>query len=237
MPNRMLRDCTDSESVNRLGWQAEVLFYRLIMKADDYGRYHADPQLLKSYLFPRKEIRTADIARWVAECETSGLIACYVGADGKPYAAIRNFKQRTRAKISKFPDPPWGDKEPPPYDGHMSVIRQSYDSHASVMRPLETETRDEKINTHTAQARIRPYPETVAEIKNAAASPNIAYAITDEEAEKFLADGRATGWRWKNQPIEDWTQLLIRWKLASQNIPKQKGGDKNESKFSKYKLI
>ena len=76
------------------------------MKVDDYGRYYGDAQLLKSYLFPRKDVRTADISRWVAECETSGLIVCYVGADGKPYAAIRNFNQRMRAKKSRFPAPP-----------------------------------------------------------------------------------------------------------------------------------
>lgn len=114
MPNRILRDCTDSESVNKLSWQAEVTFYRLIMKCDDFGRYYADPILLKSYLFPRKDIRTADISRWLSECERSGLIVCYVGADGKPYAAIRKFNQRKRIMQSKFPEPPEAD------DGQMT---------------------------------------------------------------------------------------------------------------------
>lgn len=106
MPNRMLRDYTDSESVNRLSWQAECLFVRLIMKADDYGRYYGDAQLLKSYLFPRRNIRATDMSRWIAECENAGLIACYPGADGKTYAVIKNFNQRMRAKESKFPAPP-----------------------------------------------------------------------------------------------------------------------------------
>jgi len=39
MPNRILRDWTDSDRVNSLSAEAERLFIRLIMKADDYGRY------------------------------------------------------------------------------------------------------------------------------------------------------------------------------------------------------
>ena len=135
MPTRMLRDCTDSAAVNSLSWQAEVFFYRLIMKADDFGLYYADPMLLKSYLFPRRDIRTADISRWIAECVTAGLIVSYVGADGKPYAAIRKFRQRTRAKKSSFPFPPEGD-----VGGHMTDTCLTHDGHVPDACPPETET-------------------------------------------------------------------------------------------------
>lgn len=106
MPVRLVRPWTDSEKVDSLGDAAEVFFLRLIMCADDYGRFTADPRLLKAALYPLRDVRVADMSRLLQKCEHSGLIAVYNGADGKPYAAIKNFGQRMRAKTSKYPAPP-----------------------------------------------------------------------------------------------------------------------------------
>ena len=75
MPNRILRPWVDSEAVNSLTEAGEVFFIRLIMCADDYGRFYGSPQLLKSYLYPLKDKRVADISRLIAECVKAGLIA------------------------------------------------------------------------------------------------------------------------------------------------------------------
>nr|DAM90933.1 MAG TPA: hypothetical protein [Caudoviricetes sp.] len=106
MPERLLRDWTDSEAVDQLSWSAECLFVRLIMKADDFGRYHGNPKLLRSLLFPLKDgLRDADISRWIAECETAGLLRVYTDkVSGKPFIEIRKFGQRLRTKKAKFPD-------------------------------------------------------------------------------------------------------------------------------------
>ena len=106
MPERMLRDWTDSEAVDKISWQAECLFVRLIMKADDYGRYHGNPKLLRSLLFPLKDgLRDADISRWIAECETAGLLRVYTDkVSGKPFIEIRKYGQRLRTKKARFPD-------------------------------------------------------------------------------------------------------------------------------------
>ncbi len=103
MPNRILRDWTDSEAVDLLSVQAERFFTRLIMKADDYGRYSANLKLLRSTIFPLKtDIRETDITRWLAECEKSGLIALYSVAS-KGFLQINNFKQTLRQKNEKYP--------------------------------------------------------------------------------------------------------------------------------------
>ena len=120
MPVRLVRPWTDSEKVDSLGDAAEVFFLRLIMCADDYGRFTADPRLLKAALYPLRDVRVADMSRLLQKCAHSGLIAVYNGADGKPYAAIKNFGQRMRAKTSKYPAPP---------DELMSDICPSHDSH------------------------------------------------------------------------------------------------------------
>jgi hypothetical protein len=121
MPNRILRDWTDSEPVNSLSWQAEVFFTRLIMKVDDFGRHPANTKLLGSILFPLKDgIRDADITRHLAECEEAGLIAVYE-SESKKYLEIKNFDQRLRLKKSKYPAPCLT------HDGQMTVICQSHD--------------------------------------------------------------------------------------------------------------
>lgn len=107
MANRIIRDWTDSEKVNRLSYEAEVLFIRLCMKADDYGSFHGNVKLIKAFLFPLRldEVREADISRWMAECQKAGLIVFY-DADNKPFVRINNFGQRMRSMKKRFPDLP-----------------------------------------------------------------------------------------------------------------------------------
>lgn len=108
MPNRILRDWTDSLRVNAVSPGAELFFVRLIMKADDFGRFHAIPSLLKASLFPLRldATREADISRWTAECAKAGLIVLYV-AGNRSYLEIMGYGQRVKdGQKSKFPDNP-----------------------------------------------------------------------------------------------------------------------------------
>ena len=111
---------------------AERFFLRLCLRADDYGRYHANPVLLRSNLFPlREDVRSTDIPRWLAACEKAGLLRCY-SADGKAFLEIPKFEQRMRAAVSKFPPPSAND-------GQMTVKRPSDDG--PPLSETETETR------------------------------------------------------------------------------------------------
>lgn len=120
MPTRILRDWTDSFAVDELDAHAERFFVRLIMKADDYGRFHADPRMLRSMCFPlRSDVRDTDITRWLAACEKAGLLRCYDDDRGRALLEIQNFGQRQRTE-SKFPSPgdcPTNDRKPPTNDG------------------------------------------------------------------------------------------------------------------------
>jgi len=102
MPNRILRDYTDSELVDKLSAPAEVLFIRLFMKADDYGLFHANPKLVKSACFPLREVKESDIVKWLSECNEINLIDIYE-VEGKKYLKINNFNQRLRVMTSKYP--------------------------------------------------------------------------------------------------------------------------------------
>lgn len=136
MPNRMVRDWTDSEKINSLSSHAERLFIRLIMKADDFGCFYADPRLLKAHLFPLQldAVRETDISRWITECEKAGLIVIYK-ANTKMYLEIKEFGQRLRAKKRKFPE--------------MTDICQSYDGHMTAECPPEEKRREVEENVES----------------------------------------------------------------------------------------
>lgn len=106
MPNRLIRDWTNSDKIDLLSFQAEVFFTRLIMKVDDFGCFWADEKRLRGNLFLLKldSIREADISRWMAECQKAGLIVIYEQY-GKRFLQILDFRQRKRQMQSKFPLP------------------------------------------------------------------------------------------------------------------------------------
>lgn len=105
MPNRILRDWTDSFTIALLDVNQERFFTRLIMKVDDYGCFHADTRILKSSLFPLiPDIRESDISRWLTACEKAGLIVLYNVAN-RELLQIKNFKQALRQKKAKYPLP------------------------------------------------------------------------------------------------------------------------------------
>ena len=108
MPNRIIKEsiCT-SDSLDGLGWFEEVLFYRLIVNCDDYGRFDGRTAVIKNRLFPLKENLTLkSVESAINKLATAGLVTLYT-SDGKPYLLLPtwNEHQNVRAKKSKYPDP------------------------------------------------------------------------------------------------------------------------------------
>ncbi len=108
MPNRFLKDSIrTSDSVNMLTWFEEVLFYRLIVSADDFGRFDARPAIIKGSCFPLKTgVTESQIEKALSALETAGMVCRYM-ANGKPYLQFLQWEQhqQTRAKSSKYPAP------------------------------------------------------------------------------------------------------------------------------------
>lgn len=107
MPNRILKESIcRSDQIDSLSMLAEICFYRLIVNADDYGRFDGRPAILKSAMFPLKEISTGEITQAMCELIDAELVECYT-ADGKPYLMLTGWDkhQQQRAKKSKYPAP------------------------------------------------------------------------------------------------------------------------------------
>lgn len=113
MPTRFLAEsiCT-SDQIELLSPNDEILFYRLIVNADDYGRFDARLPILKSRLFPLKNIKEAQIEQSLTALEKSGLVRRYKVV-GKPYILLTGWSnfQNCRAKKSKYPSPEDADED------------------------------------------------------------------------------------------------------------------------------
>lgn len=113
MPNRILKEsiCA-SDSIDQLSWFEEVLFYRLIVNCDDFGRYDGRPAIIKNRLFPLKENLTLkNVSAAINKLASAGLVVLYE-FEGKPFLCLPtwNEHQSVRAKRSKYPAPEDGVK-------------------------------------------------------------------------------------------------------------------------------
>lgn len=106
MPNRIIKEsiCT-SDTIDQLSWFEEVVFCRLIVNCDDYGRFDGRPAIIKSRLFPLKgNITDKSVAESVNKLATVGLVVLYE-FEGKPYLQLATWDkhQQVRAQKSKYP--------------------------------------------------------------------------------------------------------------------------------------
>lgn len=107
MPNRILKESIcRSDSVDSLSWFEEVLFYRLIVVCDDYGRYDGRLPIIKGSCFPLKSITDRDLEKALNKLSAVGLVSLY-RVDGKPYLQLVAWEkhQTVRAKKSRYPQP------------------------------------------------------------------------------------------------------------------------------------
>ena len=146
MASRMLRDWTTSEKIDQLSEMAELFFVRLIMKADDHGCFHANPKLLKAALFPLKDYSEKQMDMCLNELQGNGIVSVYEH-EGRKYLKIKDFGQRMRTMVSKFPQPADNCQQPadikPPElegkrrEGEVEVEVEEEEKHAQIVRNFE----------------------------------------------------------------------------------------------------
>lgn len=195
MPNRILRDWTDSLRFDGLTADAERLFVRLLMKADDYGRYHANPRLVKAGCFPLSEnLRANTVAAWLTELSDRLLVFCYTSGTGE-YLVIPKFGQRLKQSRPKFPPP---DGKPPEWLPDSDDFPEVPGTSGTFRPDSETETETYRPHTQSAPERDegdfwpdpREYP-TLDEVKAWA----VQVLAPPECAEKWHAERAAEGWQ------------------------------------------
>lgn len=131
MPSRIVREgILTSERINALSPNAELFYRRLMSVVDDFGRFSANPTLLRASCYPLKldSVKEDSISKHLAECVGARLIVLYTVA-GKAFLELQDFRQQVRAKESKYPSPDMqmrsrcaADDEQTNTDVHLDVV-------------------------------------------------------------------------------------------------------------------
>lgn len=108
MPNRIISSgILTSDSLSQLSWFDQCVFFRLLVLADDYGRYDARPAVIRGQAFSLYDVTNKDIENALSRLAAVGIIGLYeVG--GRSYLQLEHWSkyQRVRNSKEKFPAPP-----------------------------------------------------------------------------------------------------------------------------------
>lgn len=210
MPKRMIRDWTDSIKLDGISAEAERMFIRLIMKADDFGRFHAEPRLVRGYCFPLLEnLRTEHVGRWLDELSHRNLIFRYE-AESQKLLAVINFGQRLNQARPKFPAPPGEKQDWLPSSEYFREVPGS-----SGNLPPEEEEEEEVEKKKKLKARARQVDDVLAFVAELQLPPS--------DGEWFWNKCEGNGWRNGNSKISDWKATIRAWRAAGY-MPSQKDG-------------
>lgn len=106
MPIRFLKPgLAASDKWNALPWREQSLYVRLITWVDDYGRFEANPILVRSHSFPtRDDVSAKETGLMLELLHDEGLITLYEKG-GKRYGQMENWTERVRSKFERYPNP------------------------------------------------------------------------------------------------------------------------------------
>jgi hypothetical protein len=103
-----------SKRMARLSWFQRDLFHGLLLVADDYGRFEADAETLRTVLFGPllAKVSVRDVQAGLLRCAAAdvGLVKLYT-VRGRGYGKVVNFRQKLAKRRALYPDE---DDGPPP---------------------------------------------------------------------------------------------------------------------------
>lgn len=219
MPNRILREsvCV-SETIDKLTWFEEVLYYRLIVNCDDFGRFDGRVAVIKNRLFPLKDtltLKTVEAA--LHGLANAGLVTLYV-FEGKRFLCLPTWGkyQTQRAKVSKYPAPDDG------MQSDENICTQMI-SNVPVFENRESNSIFE--NRESSKTRARRFtPPSVADVQ--------AYCRkrgNRVDAQRFVDFYAAKGWMVGRNPMKDWQAAVRTWERSEDRGPDtDSGGDQGQ---------
>ena len=217
MPNRILRDWTDSAAVNSLSDAAEKFFCRLIQKADDFGRYHGNAKLLRPMLYPMQldRVREADIQRLISECEKAGLVRLYE-AEGKQIMVINKFQQRTRAEKSRFPNPvPANDRHLTDKGPPSARVFGDGDVDGDGGGGGDGQPPPSYEDVATAAAEIPSVEEAIAQADGAGIPPDFVRFVFADWSSRAGKDAAGNVVAWLPYVTKRWARELVEWRAGT----------------------
>lgn len=221
MPNRILKESIrESETIDSLSWFEEVLFYRLIVSCDDYGRYDARPAIVKNKLFPLKENLTIkNVSNALNALARVGLVTLYE-FEGKPFLFLPTWEehQTIRAKRSKYPDPATCK--------HMQADASTCKQMQADVPVIQSNTKSNpNPNTNTEKARSRFVPPTKEEVAEYVREKGYHF-----DPDAFFGYYDSQDWKKANgQRVTNWKQCCVTWESRTDKPKSVSDAPRDES--------
>lgn len=204
MPNRILKESICySDDLDKLSSFEETVFYRLMVRADDFGRMDARASYLKSMLFvTKKGITEKNVADAVSKLASVGLVRLYE-VDGKPFLLFPkwNLHQRLRNSKEKYPAPQNGEdfNNSPQLAATCRELRPESESQSESQSEYEYESK----NTRKRVAFQKPTMEELT-----------AYCLENNlriDVQAFLDYYDSNGWIVGKTKMKDWRATARNW--------------------------
>ena len=160
MPNRIIKESIcSSDQIDQLTWIEEVLFYRLMVNVDDFGRFDGRVKMIRSKLFPLKDIREATIEEALRKLSSVELVELYT-VRGQPFVRLTGWDrhQTIRNQKSKYPGPEEADSVCASLENNCKQLK-SIESECS-RNPIQSESESEseaESETRTREAADTAY--------------------------------------------------------------------------------
>ena len=215
MPNRILKDSIKlNDQIDQLSWFEEVVYYRLIVSADDYGCCDGRSIVLKNDLFPTKEnVTKKAIEDAIRKLASVDLLHCYE-VSGKPYLLFPTWKkhQRIRNKRHKYPEPPESYSESD--CGQMSADCGQLTADCQPESESNPNTNPNTNPREKARA-ARFAPPTVQEVQDFVSANGFTV-----DANYFVDYYTSNGWKVGKNPMKNWQATVRRWqRREEQPVP------------------
>lgn len=223
MPSRIIKEsiCT-SEDIALLSPLAEILFYRLIVKADDYGAYYGNESIVRNSCFPlvsEKKISAAKVDSLLQELVSANLVIRYLAEDGRKYLQLTKWDkhQQIRAKKRKFP---------------------AYDSNCNQL--ITDDIKCNQLNTNVTVIQSNPI-QSKSESNSLFKPPTLeevsAYCMernNNIQAQHFIDYYSARNWMLGKVKMKDWKAAVRTWE---RNDSTPKSEPKTKMKLSDLKKV
>lgn len=207
MPNRIIKESIrTSESISQLSWFEEVLFYRLLVSCDDYGRFDGRPAIIRGTCFPLASVTDKQIENALNKLSSVGMISTYK-VEARAYLQIVAWErhQTVRAKKSKYPSEDERDLEA---SESTCMQMQADDCKCSRIRNRESESKKEK-GTSVPEKKAGParfQPPKLEEVE--------AYCRergNSVDAQRWYDYYTANGWQVGKNHMKDWKAAVRTW--------------------------
>ena len=211
MPNRIIKESIcRSEDIDCLSWFEEVLFYRLIVNCDDYGRFDGREKIIKNICFPLKDLRDSDLTKALSKLVAQGLVIKYE-VQGKPFLQLPKWEhhQQIRSKKSKYPG--MDEENANVISDDIRCNQMISDDIKCPRNPIQSESESE---SKTKGSRVF-VPPSVSEVQDYCRERGNGI-----DAQQFVDFYESKGWMVGSNKMKDWRACVRTWEQRRQQDPR-----------------